>query len=83
MTYNITMVPSTEGFIGIADIPNQSQVQKPQMDLWNSSPLNTDNANISEKSKETKMPILVHIYVGTLTVLGLYFLYRCTKTNSR
>lgn len=81
MTYNITMVPSKEGFVGIADIPTQSQVQKPQMNLWNTPQLIDYNpkTNTPEKKKESKMPVLVHVYVGSLTILGLYFLYRCTK----
>ena len=81
MMNNINMVPSTEGFIGIADIPNYSNVQKPSMNLWANEQVSNQNekTNTTPSSKEPKMPFLVHVYVGTLTVLGLYFLYKCTK----
>ena len=78
MTYNITMVPSKEGFIGISDIPKQSQVHPPQMNIW-AYTQNKPNIKSELKPKEPKMPVLVHVYVGALTVLGLYFLYRCSK----
>ena len=84
------MVPSKEGFIANANLPNTSNVNLPQMKLWNQQ---IQNKNFTEKrvsfssvdkennqdNKDEKLPVIAHVYIGALTALGLYALYRFAK----
>lgn len=78
------MLQSKEGFIAHANLPSTSNIGLPQMKLWNqvtNEPKTTDNKD-NKDNKNTKrenFPVIVQVYVGTLTALGLYVLYRFTK----
>lgn len=87
------MVPSKEGFIANANLPNMSNVNLPQMKLWNQqiqnknftekkvsfSSVDKENNQDNKDNKEEKLPVIAHVYIGALTALGLYVLYRFAK----
>lgn len=76
-----------EGFVCNAELPSSSNIRLPTLNLW--QPPQTQKENIDTTTTkelspppaagEPAFPIIVQVYVGALTFLGLYFIYRCAK----
>jgi len=67
-----------EGFVCTAELPSSANIRNPTLNLWQSQP--TLKEEVKEiPSPDPAFPVIVRVYIGALTVLGLYFIYRCTK----
>jgi hypothetical protein len=74
---NIHLQPGIEGFVCNAELPSSStNIRLPTLHLWKQPPLRKEKTVITT---EPTFPVIVQVYVGALSILGLYFIYRCAK----
>ena len=80
---NLMVKPGKEGFVCNAELPTSANIRNPLLNLWQPRP---KKVKFQEKevpnpkpTPEPSFPVVVQVYVGALTFLGLYFVYRCTK----
>ena len=70
-----------EGFVCKAELPSSANIHMPTLNFWQPPPPPKETKSQDEEMKfaEPTFPVIVQVYVGALTFLGLYFIYRCTK----
>lgn len=76
---NLQLQPGIEGFVCNAELPSSSaNIHLPTLHLWQ-QPIREEKKVASTPAAEPTFPVIVQVYVGALSILGLYFIYRCTK----
>jgi len=77
---NLQLQPGIEGFVCNAELPSSSaNIRLPILHLWKQPPLRKEEKKVASTPAEPTFPVIVQVYVGALSILGLYFIYRCAK----
>jgi len=77
---NIQLQQGIEGFVCNAELPSSSaNIRLPTLHLWQQPPLKEEKKVTASNPIEPTFPVIVQVYVGALSILGLYFIYRCAK----
>jgi hypothetical protein len=70
-----------EGFVCNAELPSSPNIRLPALNLWQPPAMDTPTKKgpPPQAAGEPAFPVIIQVYVGALTFLGLYFIYRCAK----
>ena len=79
-----------QGFVCNAELPSSANIRNPLLNLWQQDQGQgqdqdqdqdqvQDQIQTSKPDPDPAFPVLIQVYVGALTIIGLYFIYRCAK----